>query len=198
MKYSFQERLTWSLGSQQLTDHETIKSMLMGCVSVEDSSQLLNVAGVDYIARLRMGAEVLVDAKTRNAGCSEFWFKNEPELALETWSVRPGGKFNTPESRKKIGWTLCESKKVDLILFKFDPQDTSQVYLVSFQLLRVAFRQNFHAWRKTYKIGFQESDHRWESECVFVPANIVYEAIRRASIGTLRNPNQADLIFEKN
>jgi hypothetical protein len=191
MDYDFNERLTFSLGSQQVSDHETIKAMLNGCVSVEDSSQLLNVAGVDYIARLRGGAEVLVDAKTRSK-CGKFWLNNEPELALEVWSVRPGGKFKTPEQRKKIGWTLCEAKKVDLILFKFNPQDTSQVYLVSFQLLRVAFRQNFHAWMKSYKTDIQSSGS-WESECVFVPVGVVYDAIRRASIGTLREANQSQL-----
>jgi hypothetical protein len=35
---------------------------------------------------------------------------------------------------------------------------------------------------------------QWGSECVFVPANVVYDAMRRASIGQLRTANQAVLL----
>ena len=198
MTFNFDEMLSFSLGEQQVSDHETIKAMLPGCISVQDSSHLLNLAGVDYVARLRGGAEVLIDAKTRTKGCSRYWYNNEPELALELWSVKPGGKFKTPTSQQKTGWTLSEEKKVQLILFKFHPDDTEQVYLVCFQLLRVAFRANVRQWMHgAYRIDTQES-HRngtgWESECVFVPANVVYDAIRKASLGRLRTANQAPLI----
>lgn len=193
MNYDFQERLRFSLGEQQASDHATIKAMLSGCVSVEDASQLLNTAGVDYIARLRKGAEVLIDAKTRSRGCSRYWYNSEPEFALEIWSVRPGGRFRIPEERRKTGWTLCEAKKVDLILFKFHPEDTRQVYLVSFQLLRMAFSRHLAAWRTIYKNDVQASG-TWESECLFVPANVAYEAMRKVSLGELRTSNQAELI----
>lgn len=184
LNYDFNERLAFSLGQQQVSDHATIKAMLPGCVSVENSSQLLNIAGVDYVARLRKGAEVLIDAKTRSAGCGKFW-RGEAELALELWSVRPGGKFKTPAARQKTGWTLCEAKKVDLILFKFDPGDTRQVYLVCFQLLRMAFRQNLAAWRQTCKLDVQCSGS-WESECIFVPVSEVFKGMNAASKGELK------------
>ena len=185
LNYDFHERLEFSMGEQKDSDHATIKAMIDGCVSVEDSSQILNLAGVDYVARLRRGAEVLIDSKTRSRGCRRFWTNDEPELALEVWSVRPGGKFHIREGNQKTGWTLCEAKKVDLILFKFHPEDFCQVYLVSFQLLRMAFRRNFTAWRKAFRTDVQSSS-RWESECVFVPVNAVFEAMKNASIGNLQ------------
>lgn len=70
--------------------------------------------------------------------------------------------------------------------------DTRQVYLVCFQLLRIAFRSNLADWRRSFKTDVQTSDY-WESECIFVPATTVYEAMRRASIGRLRLANQAEL-----
>lgn len=191
--YNFQERLEFSLGEQQLTDIETIKSMLAGCVSVNKSSSLdLEKAGIDYIAVLRGGAEVYIDAKTRDSGCSKWWSNKQPELALEYWSVRPDGKYHTPRAQSKAGWTLSESKKTDLILFKFDMADCLNVYLISFQLLRIAFRRNQSLWRKKYRTAPQDSGS-WESECVFVPVHVVYEAVRAASIGRRRDPEQSEM-----
>jgi hypothetical protein len=180
--YEFGERLEFSLGKQQDCDKQTIQRMIPGCVSVDDASQLLNTNGVDYVATLRKGAVILIDAKTRDKGCSRFWKAKEPEFALETWSVRPGGRFGTPECRAKTGWTLCEAKNVDLILFKFDPSDSEDVFLVCFQLLRAAFRTHLPEWRTKYKVDVQSS-RSWQSECVFVPEGVVHAAIRRVSIG---------------
>ena len=190
MSYDFRERLEFSLGQQQASDLLTIQSMIPGCVSVEDSSPELNRRGVDYIARLRRGAEILIDAKTRSKGCSRHWNGCGPEFALETWSVRPGGKYRTHDNLKKIGWTLSESSSVDMILFKFDPADSTKVYLVGFQLLRIAFRRFFKEWYSKFKVDIQDSK-TWESECVFVPSSVVYDSMSKVSVGILKaNPNE--------
>ena len=93
MTYDFDERLAFSKGKRQSTDETTILSLLDGCVTVTASSTELDRRGVDYVATLRGGAEVYIDAKTREQGCSKYWKNSEPELAIEIWSVLPGGEI---------------------------------------------------------------------------------------------------------
>jgi len=137
--------------------------------------------GNDYRVILRRGGEILVDAKNRDRGCSRFW-KCGPEFALEKWSVLP--ENGTPG---KTGWTLCERKQTDLIFFKFYPEDSTDVFLVSYQLLRVAFRRNLNLWENQFQVARQSSG-AWKSECVFVPASIVFCAINDISVSRLVEP----------
>lgn len=172
--YDFDERLAFSQGRRQQTDMDTIKTMIPGCIDVQIASETLDRQGVDYIATLRRQAEILIDAKTRDAGCSEWW-KGQPELALEDWSVIPE-KGNVG----KAGWTLDESKVTDLVLFTFAPEDTAVCYLISFQLLRIAFHRNCCRWREQYKFDVQDSG-AWRSRCIFVPVSVVFAAIEEVS-----------------
>jgi len=172
--YSFAEMLKYSRGVREQSDALTIQAMISGCETVVKTGTADDKAGVDYIATLRGGATVLIDAKTRTAGCSRYW-RQGPELALEKWSVLPGGKYSTPQG--KTGWTLCETKNVDYILFTFDPSDSVEVFLYPYQLLRMTFRRMLPQWWKTYKKDTQESDG-WESQCVFVPESVVWSAMR--------------------
>lgn len=188
MKHNFQNDLDWSKGASAADDQLTILHLLDGCQKVEISSNLLDVSGVDYVATLRNGATVLIDSKTRKPGCSKFW-RMGPEFALETWSVKPDGKYVTHKSRRKIGWTLCEHKRVDFILFKFDAADCEMAYLVCFQLLRIAFRRNHKNWYRCYKVDIQDNGN-FESEAVFVPAVVVLKAVSEAGIGKLRKACQ--------
>ncbi len=89
----------------------------------------------------------------------------------------PGGKYNTPDSRKKTGWTLDESKITDLILFTWDKYDCDFAYLLGFQTLRVAARKNIGGWMRTFKTDVQDSKS-WESLAVFVPIRTVLDAMR--------------------
>lgn len=175
MTYDFQERLQFSKGSRQETDCSTIMSLLDGCASVSVASEELDRIGVDYIATLRRGAEVYIDAKTRQPGCSKYW-KGEPELAIEIWSVMPGGKFNMPLQRAKAGWTLDESKRTDMILYTFDEQDSKIAYLMPFQSLRIAARRNYKLWMSKHKVDIQSSG-TWQSMAVFVPSSHVIQAL---------------------
>lgn len=188
--YDFDIMFRYSLGRRAETDTETIRQMIAGCVSVRPTETAMDKQGVDYIARLRGGAELLIDAKTRRPGCRRYW-RGEPDLALEKWSVRPGGKFNTQRNYAKTGWSLDETKNVDYILFTFHPSDSTVVYLFAYQLLRMAFVENIVTWYNEYKVDIQQSvsgNTRWESEAVFVPASVVFSAVNKVSQGKLRTP----------
>ena len=104
---NFYEKLSYSLGHQQTVDCNILRSHIPKCIGVEKTSVDIDRAGVDYIATLQGGTKILIDAKTRTPGCSRYW-KDEPELAIETWSV----------VEKKIpGWTFNEKSDVDYILY---------------------------------------------------------------------------------
>jgi len=187
MSYDMQDNLVFSKGAAQNTDTATIQAMIPGCVSVDAAMEAADRNGVDYIATLRKGARIFIDAKTRRRGCSKYWRKmadgrHEPEVALEKWSVLPGGKY--AKSDGKVGWTLCEQKQTDLILYTFDHEDCRDVFLFPFQLLRIAFKKNIEQWYRTCKVDVQDSGS-WQSEAVFVPVTLVFIAIRDISQATV-------------
>jgi hypothetical protein len=176
MIYDFQERLEFSQGARCETDAKTIMALLDGCKSVRVNESAGNDNGVDYIATLRKGTNVLIDAKTRERGCSMYWRNNQPELAIEKWSVIPGGKFNTPTHKAKAGWTIDESKATDMILYTFDKSDCRTAFLLPFQPLRMAARRMMGDWMSRFKVDVQTSG-RWQSQAVFVPAQEVIRAM---------------------
>ena len=100
MNYNFDEQLAYSRGVREATDLQTIAALIPGCISVVKTDIEQDRAGIDYVATLRKGARILIDAKTRKRGCSQHW-RQGPELALETWSVLPDDK-----NKGKVGWTL--------------------------------------------------------------------------------------------
>jgi len=184
MNYDFDERLAFSHSQRERTDEKTIMKMLRGCVSVETTEIEENRKGIDYIATLGGGAKIGIDAKARDAGCSKYWKYDEPEFALEVWSVKPRGLFNTPPEQAKKGWTLDDAKETEYILFTFDPKDSIDAYLLPFQLLRVALLDNGRNWWNIYRHETQTSfrgPSGWESECLFVPASTVTYAIYEVS-----------------
>lgn len=170
--YDFDDRLCFSLGKNEEDDINILKSYIDGCVSVAKTDTAIDKQGIDYYAFLRNKAIIKIDAKTRSKGCSRYW-RFGPELALETWSVKP-----TKYRDGKVGWTLDEKKEVDLILFKFDKVDSDNVYLLPYQHLRMAFRRNFFKWKGKYKTDVQTSNS-WQSECIFVPADEVLNEITK-------------------
>lgn len=175
MIHDFDAKLNFSLGEREKFDLDTLKRVITGCVRVEKTDKETDKAGVDYIATLRRGAQVLIDAKAREKGASRYWKNGEPELALEKWNVCP-----TATCQGKTGWTLNESSNVDLILYTFDPEDSREFYLIPFQQLRMAFVKNIWEWQARYCVKRQSSrqtTHSWQSEAVFVPASVVIKAV---------------------
>lgn len=182
MTYDFQERLSFSKGTRQTSDEATIMEILDGCVSVTTSGVELDKKGVDYIAKLRAGAEVYVDAKTRESGCSKYWKKGEPELAIEIWSVLPMGKYQTRVG--KAGWTLDEAKITDMVLYTFNSSDSDTAFLFPFQSLRMAARRMARHWMRNFKVDIQDSGS-WQSQAVFVPASEVIRAMETTYSATI-------------
>jgi len=193
--FNFEKKLAYSKGFRLDNDIETLKSLIDGCISVTKTPAEQDKKGIDYIATLRRGAIIKIDAKTRELGCSEYWQNGEPELAPEIWSVMPGGKYKIPREKAKTGWTLDESNNVHYIFCTFDPVDTEEVYLLPFQLYRMAFRKNLYIWKEYYKVAIQDSGS-WQSKCIFVPACIIMDAISVEMNTNIKYLNQLELSFK--
>lgn len=177
-KASFRDDFLFSLGHRKDSDLETIRAFFgESCTSVEKTDEAEDRAGNDYRVTLRRGATVLIDAKARRKGARRWW-RDEPELALERWSVMPCDRCPAG----KTGWALDEAKNTDLILFTFDASDTEQAILLPFQHLRMAFRKYLPWWWKVFKHERQQNDG-WASEAVFVPASVVTNGIITVSHG---------------
>jgi hypothetical protein len=197
--FDFDEMRAFSEGRRSKDDLATIQRMLAGCIRVEPVTSAdinLQRAGVDYVATLRSGAEVFVDAKARTPGCRRFW-RNGPELQIESWSLVPG---TCPRQIAGLpGWTVDEAKVTDLILYTFDSADTDLCFLVGFQPLRLATREFFRVWSRDYGPPKRQETrcrrcgtHQFESEALFVPASEVLDAIKRIAIGQLVDGSMFD------
>ncbi len=167
----FRDKFEFSLAERQAFDKEVLRQAIDGCTEIAKTDHELDKTGVDYIATLSAGAKIYIDAKARMKGASRYWKHNEPELALETWSVVP--RFGRSG---KIGWTLSESSDVDMILYTFDPSDCNCFYLLPFQHLRLAFIERLDEWKRKYGT-LTERSNGWMSEAIFVPASTVINAI---------------------
>lgn len=162
---------------------EALRACLPGVVDIKRASSTMDKSGIDYVVKLRRGAEVYVDIKERVAGCSKYWTQG-PEIALEEWSVYPD-----ETNKGRAGWTLDESKKTHYVLYSFDRRDTDKIYVIPFQLLRAAFRDNLKAWKHEYWTRRGSKLQRthgaqgvWCSLGMFVPAAVVLNAIRTRSV----------------
>jgi len=187
--YAFDERFAFSRGVRGTYDVETIRALVPSAIKVEKTNEIDDRAGTDYVVHLRKGATLRVDAKARDRGASRYW-RHGPEVALETWSVMPGGRYDMRPDQARAGWTLTEAKNVDLILFTFDPTDCDEVFMVGFPLLRLAFARFYGRWMGEFPPQVQNSG-RWESQCVFVPIDRVFEAMTAVSRGKLVISEQA-------
>lgn len=185
MRYGFQDRFSFSMGTPTERDMAILKQLITGCVGVEKTDPSTDRLGVDYIVTLRRGAQIYVDGKTREKGASKYWKYGEPEVALEKWSVVPESG-----SQGKVGWTLNEASPVNKILFTFDPSDSDMFFLMDFQNLRMAFAKYCNEWDKKYGITTQTTDgwesqtsKRWHSQAVFVPVSVVDRAMKEFTQG---------------
>ena len=157
---NFYEKLSYSLGHQQTVDCNILRSHIPKCI------------GVDYIATLQGGTKIFIDAKTRTPGCSRYW-KDEPELAIETWSV----------VEKKIpGWTFNEKSDVDYILYTFPKEDYAGYFFIPFQLLRSASIRCYPDWRKRFPKHYQRNNG-YTSEAMFIPADVILAEVRNEMYG---------------
>jgi hypothetical protein len=177
---NWDDNLAFSKGAREMTDIDTIKQLLPNCkevIIVEDPD--MQRAGVDYVAVLEGGATVNIDSKGRTRGAAKYWKTAQPELALEVWSVMPEqGKTGTP------GWTFDTSKQTHMVLYHFD--DVPACYLIGYQSLRMAAVSNYADWYSKYCEPPQRSkrgDTAWKSQAMFVPVDVVLQAIRTVTEG---------------
>ena len=187
MIHDFTERLEFSLGENRFHDERIIREIIPNCIKVEKTNSADDKDGVDYVVHLPDGGKVNVDVKTRDKGASRYWKGGEPELALEIWSVCP--KFGQDGKR---GWTLSSSTQVDYILYKFHEQDSSKVYMLPYQQLRMSFLRNGSEWIRKYGRKRQDSG-AWQSEAVFVPASQVLKGI----LNEMEHKMQANKLCDK-
>ena len=147
-----------------------IREWFPRAINVVKTGSGIDRAGVDYICELDRGAVVCIDAKTRVPGCSKYWTEG-PELAVETSSV---------VEKKIAGWTLSSSTQCDYVLYTFSPEDCGMSFLIPFQALRRALFTHYKEWMDKYKPKRQRScghGGEWTSECLFIPASVVMNAI---------------------
>ena len=184
--FDFNEKLEFSLGAHEDFDIGILQRIFKFADIKKTDEETDRKTGVDYIATLRKGGTVNIDAKTREPGASKFWKFNpnqEPELALEIWSAKP-----VDGNKGKAGWTLDESSNVDYILYTFDKSDTNKFYFIPLQLLRISYLEHYNEWNAKYKHGKQyttKSGSGWHSECIFVPASVILSEINKHMQGEL-------------
>lgn len=122
--------------------------------------------GIDYWVKLQSGRVVGVDVKVRDEDWSQ---RGRDDVALETWSVVD----------KAIGWTRNAAKRTDYILFLW--KETMRCMLMPFPMLCSIFVANWEQWREKYKPHIQRTKNEdgtfWESECVFVPRQLLWNKI---------------------
>lgn len=180
--HDFGAKLRTSKGSRSESDAETLRMMFRNAEAVIPSEEALDRQGVDYVVRFQGGGEIYVDVKTREPGCSRFWKHGEPELALELWSVKEGGKYGTPQDRRRFGWAIDATKRCHYVAFMFCPADTEAVFVLPFMQLREAVFANGANWKQWFPVHTQDSGS-WESQAVFVPVGHVIEAISAVQRG---------------
>jgi len=175
----FYRKLEYSRGEREKNDIDILRRIIPQCVSVEKTGIEEDKAGVDYVAILKCGAKIRIDAKTREKGCSKWWKHGEPEIALEKASVIKGGKM------VKIGWTLDTKKEVDEILYTFDIEDSDRIYRLPFQILRTVFWNHGKEWQEKYGLKYQDSGG-WKSSAIFIPISEVINAINGEMVQGVR------------
>jgi hypothetical protein len=165
--YDFAERLEWSEGFLDGGIARVLQDRIPGCYSVEKASEAGDRAGTDYWALRHELPSLSIDVKVRS---TDWAVRGEDDLALETWSV----------VGKKPGWTRDDGKRTDYVLWYWT--DTGRFVLISFPALCRVFGRYWSEWREQFKSARQQSGG-WQSECVFVPRELVLEKLKAWSNG---------------
>lgn len=142
-----------------------------GAIAVKRSNAELDRRGSDYTIQRRDGIDdIHIDIKTRRedyANPARRWPKDD--LALETWSV-----VDT-----KVGWTRDANKLTDYVLWFWT--DTGRYFLIPFPPLCQVFTRLWAEWMAAYRHSRQTTPSHprpYQSECVFVPRDVVMAAVR--------------------
>ena len=177
---SFNQCLEYSMGDREKFDISLLLPYFKDGTKIIKTDTQTDKLGVDYIAREPDGNEVYIDAKTRQRNACRYWVDNEPELALEVYSV---------VETKTRGWLTKNSAiHPHYILFTFHPEDTKKFYMIPYILLRKSAKIYGGEWIKHYPIKYQNNvglnGMRYTSSAMFVPARVVLSAVRGIMEGT--------------
>ena len=173
----FYENLMFSIGDREKFDIDLLKEYIPSCDKVEKTDIETDKTGTDYIATLKDGSSVTIDAKTRKKGAKQYWEYGEPELALERYSV---------VEKKIVGWLFKDSDvHPDYILYTFDKSDTDKFFFIPYILLRKACAENGQVWKAKYKLKTQPN-FGYTSDALFVPASVVINAVRDCMEGKVK------------
>lgn len=165
--FSFSEELLASEGTATCANVSSVLlSNISGSLSVSKAHSVNDKSGTDWWVECCNGRHLSIDAKVRKNDFLKLY--GHDDLALETWSVI---------ERKKVGWTLDESKRADFILWLWT--DTSRWCMVPFPMLCKVFQEQLTIWMSRYKVAKQHTKDKgnYHSECVFVPRREVWRAI---------------------
>lgn len=176
---NFNQCYEYSLGARERFDTSLLSKFIPNFKSVIKTDSETDKKGIDYIATLRDGSTITIDAKTRVKGSSKYWKNNEPELALEQWSV---------VEQKKVGWVFKDSDQhPNYILYTFDRSDTDKFYFIPYLLLRKAAYRNWKQWEKMYGIKYQPNNSHggYTSSAIFIPANTLISAVSNEMISAV-------------
>ena len=161
--YDFTERRRWSEGFCSEGIEPILMARMPNATAVSKASESADKQGTDYWVERDNGLPALsVDIKARDHDYKKS--RGRDDLALETYSV-----CNT-----KVGWTRDQNKRTDYVLWYW--RDTGRFLLVPFPPLCQVFERYWREWRETYG-HWRQTSGGWQSECVFVPRDVVFMAL---------------------
>jgi len=135
--------------------------------------------GTDYwIHREHRLPSVSVDVKHRTVCPIEKWGSND--ACIETCSVYKNGK------REKIGWTLDETKRTDLVVYTWPASNGRRYWIAPFPLLCKAAQQNWKEWRREYG-EYPANNHGYQTFSIYPLISVIEEAMNSLRSGTAKN-----------
>jgi hypothetical protein len=193
-KYGFKQQLEWSDGHADQEDVERVLlNRIPAATKVTKADKKNDRQGTDYwVERSNALPPLSVDRKVRD---EDFSVHINPklrgdDLALETWSVMPGTGGSVDG---QVGWTRDISKRTDYVLWYW--RDTARFCLVPFAPLCFVFGKTWREWSLRFKRRVQtstgEGGRQWNSECVYVDRNAVFDAMQRWMCNVVRGPGSA-------
>ena len=170
--YDFAERKLFAHGHAPSVAAvgEIIAERIPGFIKMEQAQLSDDRNGIDYWIYRKDNKPLTVDLKNRGEDWS---VKGKDDLALETWSVTPIDGYNGIP-----GWTRDPAKQCDFILWYW--QDTGRFCLLPFVPLCWVFMRYWQWWAFSYGTKPQTSKKdgkTWQSECVYVPRQVVAEKL---------------------
>jgi hypothetical protein len=131
--------------------------------------------GVDFWVERNGAPRLRVDCKIRRKDWQRY---GRDDIALEIWS---------DVERGVVGWTGDTAKHADFILWIW--LDTGRWELIPFAPLQRAFRRHGRRWssdeQNVARQRTTENGRTWESECVFVPREMLWSDIRNETSGCI-------------